>query len=121
MSKIGYLEEVQNDGEKEYWGEIKTLTHNLKLRLVANKDFGGSPSAPDYFIMSKNHSGEIQIGSAWLKPLNSPNSNAREFLSITLDDPSFVTPLNVAAFPKDNKKWDISWRRRQTNPQGEHI
>jgi len=119
MSKIGFLEEVQNNGEKEYWGEIKSLTHNLKLRLVANKDFGGSPNAPDYLVLSKSPAGEIQIGNAWLKLLNNPTSNAKEFLSITLDDPSFVTPLNVAAFPKGDKKYDISWKRRQANTQGE--
>lgn len=116
MSKIGELEEVQNNGEKEYWGNIRTLTHNLKIRLVANKDFGGGAGAPDYLVMCKSVNGtDTQIGSGWLKTPNAP-SNIREFLSMTLDDPSFLQPLNVAAFPKEKGKWDISWRRRQNNP-----
>ena len=120
MTNIGFLDEVQNNGEKEFWGELKTLHHHLKLRLAPNKEFGGSERAPDYYIFTRNSSGgEAQIGNAWMKPLNNPTSDAREFLSITIDDVSFIAPINVAAFPKGKQRWEISWRRRKTNLSNE--
>lgn len=114
MSKIGELEEVENNHEKEYWGHIRTLTLNLNIRLTPNKDFRSNPNSPDFLIMGKLGGGiETQIGSAWLKIPNNPTSMVSEFLSLTVDDPSMSTPLNVAAFPKGNKKWDITFRRRK--------
>ncbi len=53
MSKIGELEEVQNNHEKEYWGYIRTLTFNLNIRLTPNKDFKSNPSSPDFLIMGR--------------------------------------------------------------------
>lgn len=116
MSKIGELEEVENNREKEYWGYIRTLDLNFTVKLTPNKDFKSNPNSPDFFIMGKIGNGsETQIGSAWLKTPNKVGSSITEFLSLTIDDPSMISPLNVAAFPKGNKKWDITWRRRQTS------
>lgn len=72
------------------------------------------PNAPAYDVLAVGKNPESKIGAAWLKKPNKPQSKISEFLSLTLDDPSFPTPLNVAAFPKGNGEWDISWRRRQT-------
>lgn len=113
MSKVGELEEVQNNHEKEYWGFIRTLNLNLNIRLVPNIEFKNSQNSPDFLVLAKLSGGaETQIGSAWLKTPNKPGSIA-EFLSLTIDDPSMDAPLNVAAFPKAAKKWDITFRRRQ--------
>ena len=115
MSTIGSLEEVQNNNEKEYWGYIRTLEMNLNIRLTPNKDFNSAANSPDFLIMGKIGNGtETQVGSAWLKIPNKPGSKIAEFLSLTIDDPSMNAPLNVAAFPKGNKKWDITYRRRQS-------
>ena len=114
MSKIGELEEALNDGEKELWGHIRTLTRDLTIRLAKNKD-ARSNNSPEWNIFAKNKSGQdVQIGSAWRKLPKSRGLAGEEFLSLTIDDPSFEGPMNVAAFTEDGgKRWDIMWRRRQ--------
>lgn len=117
MSTIGTLEEVQNNGDKEFWGYIRTLKLNLSLRIIENRDFRSSPNSPDFLILAKTTNGEeTQIGQAWLKTPNKRDSKISEFISITIDDPDMDKPLNVAAFPKGAGKWDITFRRRQSNP-----
>lgn len=116
MSTIGMLEEVENNGDKEFWGNIRTLKLNLSIRIVENRDFKSSPNSPDYIIFAKTPGGEeTQVGQAWLKIPNKRDSKISEFMSITIDDPDMDKPLNVAAFPKGNRKWDITFRRRQAN------
>jgi uncharacterized protein (DUF736 family) len=114
MSVIGTLETVTNNGDKEYWGNIKTLKLNLSIRLIENRNFNSSTNSPDFLILGKLSDGsETQVGSAWLKVPNKHDSKINEFISITIDDPSMDAALNVAAFPKEGNKWDITFRRRQ--------
>lgn len=111
--KIGQLEEIVEGTEKQFLGYVKTLNLSLDIMLIPNKEYRSSENAPDYFIRGKTfNSDEIQIGSAWIKKVKKPNSLASEFLSITIDDPSMSAPLNVAAFLKEGKNWDIVFRRR---------
>ena len=116
MLNIGTLETVTNNLEEEIWGHIKTRSLNIKIRLVSNVSGRNSDNSPDYKIFEQGEDNEgHQIGSAWLKIPNNPNSSVKEFLSITLDDPDFPKPLNVAAFPQGNGKWDVIWNRPKLN------
>ena len=120
MSRIGNLEEVQNNGEKELWGHIRTLELDLNLRLVQNED-QRSDHSPAWLILTKSRQGhEVQIGGAWKKLPKAPGLSGEEFLSLTFDDPSFDKSMNVAAFTEDGgKTWDIMWRRRQDRAEPE--
>jgi uncharacterized protein (DUF736 family) len=120
MSKLGELEEVLNNGEKELWGHLRTLELDLILRLTKNPD-QRSPNSPDWIIWTHGkHGRDVQIGSAWRKLPKALGLSGEEFLSITLDDPSFGQSMNVAAFTEDNgKTWRISWRRRQDRQDSE--
>lgn len=116
--KIGYLDPVKRLDHEELHGEVNTLQMQLKIKLIPNfmKD---SDTAPDYNICTPGYSGsDIQIGAAWKKTKQQIGDVAFEFLSITIDDPSFPNTLNVAAFKKDNGSYEITWRRRQ-NQQNE--
>jgi uncharacterized protein (DUF736 family) len=55
----------------------------------------------------------IPIGAAWRKRKSQIGDIDFEFLSMTIDDPSLTSGLNVAAFKNENGNWDITWRRRQ--------
>ncbi|NYT22555.1 DUF736 family protein [Alcaligenaceae bacterium] len=59
---------------------VRTLTLNVKVKLVAN-DKGDNDKAPDFRLQAANH----DIGAAWKKT----SEVGREYLSVTLDDPSF--------------------------------
>lgn len=112
MTIIGNLETVKNNGETEHWGTIKTLKLNLAIRLVENRDFKSGPNAPDFLVLLNHVEGDTtQIGTAWLKIPNKPNSKVAQFISLSIDDPSMDKPLNVAAFPKEGGKWDIAFSR----------
>ncbi len=114
MSNIGMLRPTTPGGTDEFVGQILTLDLDLAIRLVPN-EANGSAKAPSHLILSKNKSGrEVQVGSAWTKTITSAQRYGEQFLSLTLDDPSFSHPLNVAAFKVENSdEWDVTWRRRQ--------
>jgi uncharacterized protein (DUF736 family) len=59
----------------------------------------------------------VRIGSVWKKTIKAQRRAGEEFLSLTVDEPSFPAPLNVAAFMTERPGiWDITWRRRQDRP-----
>jgi hypothetical protein len=45
----------------------------------------------------------VPIGSAWT------GDATREFLSIAIDDPSFKTRMNIAAFKNREGGYDLTW------------
>jgi uncharacterized protein (DUF736 family) len=115
MLNIGKLQAISPDGRQELVGEIQTLDVDLKIRLLLNNEQAGA-NAPTYHVFARGRSGsEVQIGAAWEKTIRSQKRFGEHFLSLTLDDPSFAAPLNVAAFksPDDETVFDVSWRRRQ--------
>ena len=113
MSKIGFLNSVTTNNGIELKGEIKTLQMRISIRLVENRN-KANDNAPTYIITSPTEDGDIPIGAAWLQRKQQIGDVDFEFLSITIDDPSFPNSLNVAAFKNDNGGWDITWRRRQS-------
>ncbi len=82
MANIGTFT-ADKDG---YTGTIRTLTLNVKVKLVPN-DKGSSENAPDFRLQAASH----DIGAAWKKT----SEAGREYLSVTLDDPTF--PATVYA------------------------
>lgn len=93
MSKIGYLKPVSDSNPQELYGEIKTLQLQLQINL-APVQHKTKDSAPDYTIYTH---GDVEIGSAWVKTKQKLDHSILEFLSITIDDPSMPSALNVAA------------------------
>ena len=111
--KIGELKEVTFDLEPGFEGNIRTLELDLKIELRPNPD-KRSEQSPEFLVVTRAPSGHrVQIGNAWKKLPKSLGLAGDEFLSITIDDPSFSRSMNVAAFLRENKTWDVTWRRRQ--------
>lgn len=115
--KIGNLKEYRDAGGSEFHGYIACLNLDLTLRLIASSS--QNSNAPDYIVMAKNETGrECQIGAVWKKQTSrNVDGVITDFLSLTLDDPSFARALNVAAFPTGKGEWDITWRRRQAQAE----
>jgi uncharacterized protein (DUF736 family) len=113
MSKIGLLKPVGQGNREELHGEITTLQMQLKIKLIPN-NVKTSDTAPDYIVCAAGYSGQdVQIGAAWKKRKDQIGDVSFEFLSITIDDPSLPSALNVAAFKNDQGEWEITFRRRQ--------
>ncbi len=102
MSIIGTFSKTA-DG---YVGVIRTMTINVKAKIVANNK-KGADKAPDFKIFA----GGAELGAAWRT--KSKGEGGRDFLSVELDDPSFAAPVRAAFF--ENQGEDTAalvWTRR---------
>jgi uncharacterized protein (DUF736 family) len=111
MADCGNL--LPNEGSPGFRGKLRTLSHKLRLELHPNDDKRGDGS-PDFIVYADEGGDLIEIGAAWQRTVQARGgNNGRRFLSITLDDPSFPAPLNVAAFAPDSEglPWPITWNR----------
>ncbi len=102
-----------NDELAELLGHIKTMEFEADIK-IRRGDPSNNPDAPTHSVSARSPKGNfVPVGSAWTKKIvNGPNAGG-EFLSVTLDDPSFEHPLNFAVFQKENGQWNAVWRRRQ--------
>ena len=113
MANIGKITKRNVNGQEVLEGYVSTLQLKLSFELQKNT-MGMSENAPDYLITVFDNDGEETIvGAAWIKTMHRHMSEPKDFISMSFDDPSFTTSLNVAAFQKDENNWDIVWRRRQ--------
>lgn len=80
MTTIGTFTQ-QNDG---FTGSVRTLSVNVKVKIVPNDKT--KENSPDYRILAGNY----ELGAAWKK---TAQNTQREYLSVTLDDPSFPSTL----------------------------
>lgn len=87
-----------------YVGTIRTLTMNVKAKIVAN-DQKKSEGAPDFRVFA----GRAELGAAWKAKSNS--EEPRDYLSVQLDDPSFAEPIRAALFEEDVTAF-LVWNRR---------
>lgn len=98
MANIGTFT-TQNDG---YTGTLRTLTLNAKARLVPN-DKADNEKAPDFRLQVSGH----HIGAAWKKT----SEAGRDYLSVTLDDPSFPAPIYARLVESEDGKHELFWSR----------
>lgn len=88
-----------------YVGTIRTLTVNVKAKIVANDQKSGE-NAPDFRV----YAGRAELGAAWRARSN--GDEPRDYLSIQLDDPSFPEPIRAALFEEDGAAF-LVWNRRE--------
>lgn len=91
-------------GKDGYAGTIRTLTVNVKARIIVN-DSKKSEGAPDFRV----YAGRAELGAAWKAQTNGEES--RDYLSVQLDDPSFPEPIRAALFEEDGAAF-LVWNRR---------
>ncbi len=101
MATIGTFTKTKEGG---YVGTIRTLTVNVKTKLVPN-DNRENDKAPAYRVFA----GQAELGAAW--PTKSKGEGARDYLSVKLDDPSFPEPIYAALFDDDEGGAQLAWNR----------
>jgi uncharacterized protein (DUF736 family) len=72
-----------------FTGSIETLT--LKAKLTFEPTDKKSDKAPDYRVFQIAEDFTSEIGAAWKK---TPREGGAEYLSVSLDDPSFAEKIN---------------------------
>jgi uncharacterized protein (DUF736 family) len=98
MAKIGTFKKVSD----EFRGQITTLTLQLKaVRIVPDEAATGN--APTHRV----YVGEIEVGAGWPKRGN----DDRPYLSLKLDDPSFVAPIYAQLREGDEGEFNLTWNR----------
>ena len=73
-----------------YAGTIETLTLKAKLTFEPNARKGDNAKAPDFQVIHISDGFTSEIGAAWKKT----SKEGAEYLSVSLDDPSFVEKIN---------------------------
>lgn len=99
MSKIGSFKLVSG----EYRGEIITLSVQAKsVRIVPEESSSGNAPSHRVFV------GGAEVGAAWKKA----SQDKRPYLSVKLDDPSFVAPIFAQLFSGEDGEHDLVWSRQ---------
>ncbi len=104
MAKIGSFKKVSG----ELRGQIVTLSVQAKsVRFVADEQASGNAPSHRVFV------GEAEVGAAWSKR----TQDDRPYLSVKLDDPSFVAPIFAQLFAADDGEYDLVWTRQARRQQ----
>ncbi|PLC50839.1 hypothetical protein CR159_04320 [Pollutimonas subterranea] len=98
MANIGTFT-ADKDG---FTGTLRTLTLNVKVKLIPN-DKGENGKAPDFRLQVTGY----DIGAAWRKT----SEAGREYLSVTLDDPSFSATIYARLIENEDGTHDLLWSR----------
>ena len=100
MANIGTFT-TQKDG---LVGTIRTLTLNVKAKIVPNDD-KTQENSPDFHIEAVDG---CEIGAAWSRA----SEAGREYLSVALDDPSFPATVYARLYEREDGTHDLIWSRR---------
>ena len=89
-----------------YVGTIRTMTINVKTKIVAN-DHKGNGKAPNFRV----YAGGAELGAAWRE--RTGGDEPKDYLSVQLDDPSFAEPIRAAFFENSEEGTGVLvWNRR---------
>ena len=101
MATIGTFTASDNG----FVGSIKTLTLNIKAKLIATEK--ENEKAPDFRIFAAT---TVEFGAAWKK---TARETEREYLSVKLDDPSFPAPIYASLVKGEgDASFTLIWSRR---------
>ena len=120
MSKIdcGSLIRVGKDGI-EFRGTVH-LGQRLDGLLILRKHSraGTSEDHPDFIVEYSPHGGRPRpVGAGWLKN----SERVSDFISMTLDDPDWPSPINLTAFSSGGDRNDASWVIVWSRPRGARV
>jgi uncharacterized protein (DUF736 family) len=99
MANIGSFKKVGN----EFQGEIVTLSLQARGVRIVPETSRSNNDAPSHRV----YVGRVEIGAAWSKRSN----EGRDYLSLKLDDPSFVAPIYANLFDDEDEGYILIWSR----------
>lgn len=100
-------------------GRYSDLHNKLVLAMEPREDESMNENAPSHNVYASAPGGELTLcGAAWTKTIQNGANRGQEFFTLTIDDPSFVTSLNLAAFPMRDERgaavpdeYSVVWER----------
>jgi len=103
MSQIGHF----TRGKSGFSGRLHTLALDIALTLVL-AEASDAENAPDYRVHLGGEDGP-EVGAGWKRS----SEKAGNFVSLLLDDPTFVQPLRANLFQSldDKTAWTLHWNR----------
>ncbi|MFZ1429625.1 MAG: DUF736 domain-containing protein [Geminicoccaceae bacterium] len=92
-------------------GEIRTLKFKTQARFVPVED-KASEQSPDFRIFAPQR---VELGAAWKKVSDA----GLTYYSVSLDDPSFTTPVYAALIPTeaDPDRFNLAWSRPRSQDE----
>jgi len=100
MATIGTFTAADNG----YTGSVKTLTLNLKMKLVATEK--DNDKGPDYRIFA----GTAECGAAWKRTARETD---RAYLSVKIDDIALPAPVYASLVKSEgDDTFALIWSRR---------
>jgi uncharacterized protein (DUF736 family) len=100
MANIGTFT-AENDG---YTGTLRTLTLNVKVKLVPN-DKGDNGNTPDFRLQASGH----DIGAAWHRV----SKAERPYIAVAMDDPSFPATVYANLIENEEGVHELLWTRHK--------
>lgn len=89
-----------------YSGQLQTLSLSVKISLVP-ADPSDSENAPDFRVVAGEDEDAREIGAGW----KHVGEKAGDYVSVQIDDPSFVQPLRANLFKGDDNGHVLVWSR----------
>ena len=89
-----------------YAGHLHTLTLDIDLVLVP-ADPSDSENAPDYRVIAGSDDEAREVGAGWKQV----GEKAGDYVSLQIDDPSFVKPLRGNLFSDEGNAHVLVWSR----------
>jgi len=109
MAVIGTFTPAKDGG---WVGTIRTLTIDVKVRLVPNDD-RTSKKAPAFRVFV----GNSRIGEAW--EAKTSGLSPKDYLRVRLDDPMLLESINAAVFVSESGDTaQMLWSRPRPNGSG---
>lgn len=95
-------------------GHLHTLTLDIDLTLVP-ADATSSENAPDFRVIAGNGDAARELGAGW----KHVGEKAGDYVSVQIDDPSFVQPLRANLFKGDANSHVLVWSRPSRREKGD--
>lgn len=89
-----------------YSGQLRTLSLSIEISLVP-ADPSDSDNAPDFRVVAGEDEGAREIGAGW----KHVGEKAGDYVSLQIDDPSFLQPLRANLFKGDDDGHVLVWSR----------
>ena len=87
-------------------GHLHTLTLDIDLALVP-ADPSDSENSPDFRVIAGEGDEAREVGAGW----KHVGEKAGDYVSVQIDDPSFVQPLRANLFKGDDNGHVLVWSR----------
>ena len=100
--KIGYF--IAADGG--FAGHLTALTLDIDLVLLP-VEASENDNAPDYCVIAGSDDEAREVGAAW----KHIGEKAGAYVTIQIDDPTFVAPLRANLFQDENNGHVLVWSR----------